>query len=259
MSYGDEIMAAGQARVLAERTGKRVRITGRRGKPRWSDLWSGLPWIQQPGDSRAGFVDMANGPGCRPYVDYAAGFSWEHGCRYTGWRACDHRGAIAFTPDEVAFARAADVSGAVLVEPHIAEGSNPNKQWGRGKWEALLALLPDVEWIQAGPPGTPVVPGARLVETPTFRLGAAVLAACRAAVLPEGGLHHAAAAIGHERVVTLIGCAPSAHCLAYADQVNFVGPANGCGSWRENAPCCAAYWDGLSPEAVLTALEELLP
>jgi hypothetical protein len=220
MSYGDEIMASGQARALAAESGRRVRVVDIRGGARWSDLWAGLVWMQQPGDARNGAIELRNGPGCRPYIDYAAGFSIEGGCHYTDWRARDHRGAIAFTPEEAAFAESAEVAQSVLIEPNISPRGNPNKQWGR--WAEMVSLRPDIDWIQVGPAGTNVLPGVRHIETDTFRLGASVLAECHAAVLPEGGLHHAGAAVGHPPRRLLCGRPAGLACPAHSVTVRRV-------------------------------------
>jgi len=78
MSYGDEIMASGHALAKHRETGQRVRIADKAGRPRWSELWAGLPWIVQPGEAGEGAVMLKNGPQCRPYIRYP--FSRERGC-----------------------------------------------------------------------------------------------------------------------------------------------------------------------------------
>lgn len=262
MSYGDEIMASGHARAEAERLRTPVHIVDRHGRPRWSDLWNGLFWISRPDEKAGGSVQ--NGPGCRPYIRYP--FSLETGCRYSGWRASEHLGSIALTPEEIAFAFGTGLKpkSFVVIEPDIALDGNPNKGWGRQRWEQLVDVVskemrPGTQFVRLLAPGrTPLRSDVRVVSTPSFRHAAAVLAIAQAAVLPEGGLHHAAAALGVPAVV-LFGGSPSVDATGYPMHVNLADQSGhaGCGAWR---PCdhCKNYWLSLLPEDVGYALCELL-
>ena len=254
-------MASGQARSEYERTGERVRIVDAVGNPRWSDLWDGLPWIKRRDEPiEPGEVTIRNGPKCRPYIRYP--FTRDLGCTYTGWAARDHVGAICFQSDELEFAMAMvpDNGAAVLIEPNIPIQSNPNKQWGEDRWRELVKIIsrsytPPPKIIQVGPRGTPTLPGAILIETPTFRHGAAVLAMCRAAVLPEGGLHHAAA-VRKVPAVVLFGGAVDVNATGYPMHRNIATPP-ACGKWR---PCdhCAEIWAKITPEFVAAELATVL-
>lgn len=254
MSYGDEIMASGHAFSTHIRTGRRVRIHGRDGGQRWSDLWNGLDWIAAPEDPDDSTVSIDNGPGCRPYIAYP--FTREDGCRYSGWRVRDHIGALNLTADEARFAAAAVGSGGrpiVLLEPNLAPEANPNKQWGWSRWQDLadrLAANHGFELVQVGPAGTPTLGGVRLIETPTFRQGAAVIERVTLSVLPEGGLHHAAGVL-RRRAVVLFGGAVDVQATGYPWHRNLVddGPESPCGAWT---PCshCDAAWARLMPEKV---------
>src|SRR3990167_412332 len=141
MSYGDEIIAGGHARSEHDKTGHLIRIVTKDGAPRYSDLWNGLPWFATRGTDEGNIRNLADGPHCRPYIEYP--FTRGGGCRYSGWRVRDNVGAIVFSDSETWFARdclgdSADKT--VLVEPDIPEQSNPNKQWGRSKWQGLADL-----------------------------------------------------------------------------------------------------------------------
>lgn len=255
MGVGDEIMAAGHARVVSEETGKRVHILDYHRRPRWDPLWAGLPWIAKPAE-RGDFARIMNGPQCRPYVQYP--FTRRHGQRWTGWRARDHVGAIALTEAETAFARR--VSGSIgpfiVIEPTLLEKSNPNKQWG--KWSELLGVLIERGHVvvQMGPDRTAVLPGIRnFVRTSTFRDAAAVLSRAQAAVLPEGGLHHAAAVLGVPAVV-LFGGYISPETTGYPGHIN-IAEGEPCGKWMR-CDHCADIWQRLSAEYVADQLETLL-
>lgn len=255
MGVGDEIMASGHARVVSERTGKRVRIVDFHGEPRWDDVWNGLPWVARP-EEKGDFATVKNGQQCRPYVAYP--FTFESGQRWTGWRARDHVGAVALTAEETSFAATtrSAVGPYILIEPTLMAKSNQNKQWG--KWNELTALLNERGHtvVQVGPDAAAVIPGVRhFVKTPTFRLAAAVLSRATAAVLPEGGLHHAAAVLGVPAVV-LFGGYISPETTGYPNHVN-IAEGEPCGKWK---PCshCSEIWARLPPEYVARQLDRVL-
>lgn len=255
MGIGDEIMASGHARVVSERTGKRVRILDLRGRGRWEDVWEGIPWIARP-QERGGLVNITNGPQCRPYVAYP--FTRERGQRWTDWRARDHVGAIVLKPEETAFAERmlASIGPFIVIEPTILAKSNPNKQWG--KWDELAAILTGRghKVVQLGADRSAVLAGVEhFIRTPSFRRAAAVLSRATAAVLPEGGLHHAAAVLGIPAVV-LFGGFISPETTGYPIHIN-IAEGEPCGMWK---PCdhCKEIWARLSPEYVASQLDRLI-
>src|SRR3972149_8240256 len=171
MSFGDEIMASGHARVEYEKHGRKVQICGRDGRPRWSDLWAGLIWIAKAGE-QGDFAKITNGPQARPYIRYP--FTRALGQRWTGWRARDHIGTIVHTDAEMKYATMA-VKGLppfMIVEPNIPSQSNPNKQWGRANWQELANVIRAAGYrpVQLGPRGTAWLAGGfRLFNPPVPR------------------------------------------------------------------------------------------
>ncbi len=261
MSYGDEIMACGQALSLARETGKRVRIVDAGGKRRWDDLWRNIPEIIHPRDRVRDCSVLRNGVGARPYLDYTN----EDGIRasHTGWRARDHIGRIVFDADEIEFAEKAchGFGSFILIEPNVAKASatvrwdsNPNKQWGRDRWQQLVRLM-KLPVVQVGANGTEVLDGAYFIPTATFRLGAAVLQRATLSILPESGLHHAAAALGKKAVV-LFGGLISPETTGYPFHIN-ISRGEPC---RMLVPCkhCEEIWQTISPEEVADRASELL-
>ncbi len=253
MGYGDEIMAAGQARPEATRCGGPVHILDRHGRPRWSDMWLGLDWVAPPHHGAQGSV--VNGPGVRPYLK---SLSRAKGAVFTEWRARDCPGAIVLTDEERDFAVAATAGlGAfVVVEPNLVPEANPNKQWGWERWAELAALIRDLNPVQLGPAGIRTVPGARHIETLSFRLACAVLARARGAVLPEGGLHHAAGVLGVPAVV-IFGGHTDPETTGYPGHINLFTGGRACGAWQ---PCqhCAAAMAAITPAEVEAALRGTL-
>jgi ADP-heptose:LPS heptosyltransferase len=141
----------------------------------------------------------------------------------------------------------------VVVEPHILDKSNPNKRWGWARWQKLAHGLSrqGLRVVQMGPGGVTLLHGVTYVRTASFRRAAALLSLARVAVLPEGGLHHAAGVLRVPSVV-LYGGTPPVSTTSYPGQLVFA-PSEPCGKWL---PCvhCARHWHNLTPEHVLQAV-----
>lgn len=268
MGYGDEIMAAGEAKRLQDAGDPRpVAILDRHARPRWHGLWQGNPRIARAWDVAHGLdvQRIVNGPRCRPYVDYArmerefnaawpgrpydikivdAKFPW----RYTDWRA---------SPGELCCVERLKPRGYIVVEPNVKGSFTANKDWGWGRWQALVHRL-DLDWVQLGPPRTRLLEGVTHIETPTFLDACRVLSGARAAVLPEGGLHHAAAALGIPAVVIFGGMMSPAN-TGYEAHVNLFDVMGGASPCGMRAPCdhCARAMAAIRPNIVAAHLEQL--
>jgi len=108
-----------------------------------------------------------------------------------------------------------------------------------------------------GGKGTHPLQHATLIPTEDFRLACAVLARARAYVGHEGGLHHAAAALGIPGVVIFGGFTP-VELTGYAIHHNLgVSLAAACGMRMPCAHCAAAMAD-ITPERVLRELAAVL-
>ncbi|MFQ5774196.1 MAG: glycosyltransferase family 9 protein [Kiloniellaceae bacterium] len=271
MGLGDEIMVTGEARRAQERDPRPVAVRGRDGRQRWHRLWAGNPRLATPQQVAAGLHVqwIVNGPGCRPYVDYETmrrefesvfpgrpfttkvrdpRLPW----RFTDWRA---------EPGELPGIDKIEPRGYLVVEPHVKAGASPNKQWGRERWQALVASLrlPGHPWVQLGPPGTRRLEGVGHVVTETFEAACTALSGAAAAVLPDGGLHHAAAALGVPAVVIFGGCASPAN-LGYGRHVNLFDPAGEASPCGQRVPCrhCAEAMNAIRPDIVAYHVEQIL-
>lgn len=239
MGLGDEIMAAGEARWKSRAVGKPVRIIGKDGRSRASEMWIGLDYITVDPSAPA----LVNGPGCRPYIDYAK--TTEKRWAYTNWRC---------TPGEISGIKPLEAArGAVIIEPNIKPNASPNKQWGGENWQALVDLNPHLDWVQLGGAGCHVLRGVRQIATATFREACGALLACKTAVLPEGGLHHAAAAL-NKRVVVLFGGMTSPRNTGYYLHTNLAVDDPEALGWRIPHPACHAAWQQITPKRVSDAL-----
>lgn len=249
MGWGDELMASGDAREAHERTGRRVEILDRYGVRRSHAMWLGNPRIVKPGE-KGDFVPVVSGGNCRPYHRAKYSDRWVFN---PDFRAIP--GEIYFTEEELEFG--ARHSPGIVIEPTLKAKASPNKQWGWERWRQFADLARGLDLVQLGAAGAPRLPGVRFIETPDFRRACAVLARAAAYVGHEGGLHHAAAALGVPGVVIFGGFTP-VELTGYAIHRNLgVGIKGACG---RRTPCehCAAEMARIAPERVLAELEDVL-
>lgn len=244
-------MAGALARQKHLETGKRVRILDRFGATRWHQMWQGLQYVAQPADNGQ-FAVIVNGPGARPYILEKHPTHWVWNREYRA-----PLGEIHLWPDETAFG--VEARPYVIVEPHVKHRSSPNKYWGWVRWNKLVFELKKrrIYVAQIGPEGVPLLEGVKFIPTPTFRHACAVLAASRGAVLPEGGLHHAAAALG-VRAVVIFGGYIGTEITGYTSHVNLGATgADACGC---RMPCqhCAAWMARIDPAMVANEMKRLL-
>lgn len=254
MGIGDEIMVTGEVKRLVTKYNNpklRVGILDLRktGRMRWHEIWEGNPNIVLPG----GHYDVthANGGGNRPYIQ-------DKGMRAWTWKPyTPEPGAIYLTDAERAWAEG--YAGHVLVNPTIKAGASPNKLWPLARWIELVSANPHIPWLQVGAPSDPRV-CKKFVATPTFRHAVAVLAVARAAVLHEGGLHHAAAAVG-TRSVVIYGGFISPKCTGYNTHANLFADSDkyplGCGM-RVGCFHCESAMKSITTRHVARHLEAML-
>lgn len=230
---------------------RRVRILDRNGHDRWHALWEGNPRIVRPGEV-GDFQSIVNGSSCRPYHTGKTDERWSYNLEFRP------------TPAELYLTRAEEAfgkrhAGRVIVEPHIKANASPNKRWAWVKWNKLAWLLRErgIVVAQLGVPGTQTLDGADLITTQSFREACAVLKYSRAAVLHEGGLSHAAVAVGLPGVVIFGGFTPI-ELTGYDCHVNLgASLGDACGM---RVPCkhCEMWMEKISPESVLGGLLSLL-
>ena len=97
---------------------------------------------------------------------------------------------------------------------------------------------------------------AQYFKTPSFRHAVVALSRARLAILPEGGLHHGAAAVGVKAVVLFGGFIPPS-VTGYDMHVNLTGGAEACGSLKTCEHCRAAM-DAIKVDDVLKAADGIL-
>lgn len=250
MGIGDDVMLTGQVRVAQEADPQHRRVRIQYEKRRWVNVWDHNPRIARDDEAGDFLILRARDGYKRPYIEDKGAECWT-------WKAWGPpRGEIYFTEDEKDYAR--KHAGRIVFEPRIKAGASPNKDWGAARWKELLDLAArkGLTLTQLGT-SPRVLPGAEFVMTPTMRHAAAILSSARAAVLPEGGLHHVAAAVRCPAVV-IFGGFISPAVTGYAEQTSlFTGTGLGCGM-RVPCPHCARAMKDITPQQVLRALEARL-
>lgn len=236
-------MATAQVRQMHEANGRKVLVIDRRGAPQWHPVFEGNPRIARI--PRPGVQRLVNCSGHRPYIVSKSPTHWT----WRRWRI--EPGEIYLTPQEASFGQ--QHAGQVLIEPHTkVPGSN--KAWPWDRWQQFANDHPG-RLVQVGPAGTRVLDGVRFIETADFRMACAVLRYSMAFVGTEGGLHHAAAALGVQAVV-LFSEFISPDITGYPMHRNLrrAGPA--CGA-RQPCPTCAESMRAITVDEVSTQLEEI--
>lgn len=244
------MMLTGHVRVMQQTDPRKVRLLYER-STHWSEVFENNPRIAQIGE-RGDFQEyQPRVNGLRPYCAEKSQARWR-------WREYKpHPGELFFSGREKYLAEQhAPVD--VILEPSVKRSASPNKDWGLENWQTLANLLVENRYTvaQVGPKGTKILNAGRLVETSSFRLAAAYLARAKAAVLPEGGLHHAAAAVG-VRSVVIYGGYISPKQTGYDMHTNIFTGGEPCG-WRTKCKHCADAMAKITPEQVFEELKKLL-
>lgn len=245
MGLGDELMAIGQALECGAGPTRPAVILDRHGRPRTHALFDAVPWLVT---DPAAPVAIINGPSARPYVDYDR--TTKERWAYTEWRCSPGvMPGIRWRPPG---------RRRIYLEPLIKVKASPNKQWGAERWVALAADLEnECQLVQGGPARRSVLPGAEFVITESFAHAVEVMARCDLAILPEGGMHHAAAAIGMPAIVLFGGMTRPIN-TGYSAHINLAVDDPAALGWRIPHPACDAAWRRITPADVAATARRAL-
>lgn len=253
MGWGDEIMVTAQARRLQLRDPRRVVVVNRDGSARWHPIWENNPRFAKRGT----YIDdrqiqmLANFPGHRPYLDYKEFRNRDRTQPYVYTNFRVEPGEIYLSPEELKLGEL--VRGAVILEPNVKPAASPNKDWGWERWERLARELRGLRLVQLGPVGTRLLRDVEWIQTDDIRQACGVLSGARLLISPEGGLHHAAAAMRVPAVVIFGGfISPATTGYALHTNLYFGEIDKPCGM---RVPCahCAAAMARITPELVVVA------
>ena len=259
MGWGDEIMVSSIAKRIHAMTNLPVTVCDENGQPRKHGIWDGLSYILQPPQKGYPDVLVYNGPGMRHYYRGMSG-------NRILWRKWDIApGEIRLTDEERQWARQnTPAMPFIVLEPTFKSkgGGGVNKDWGTQRWMDVFQKLRGAGFLCARL-GNPL-PGGGIgnfyLETPTFRHACAILERSIGYVGHEGGLHHAAAALGKKAVVVFGGYI-SPEVTGYSFHRNLYTPDEryplGCGTV---APCehCREAQAAISVEQVVEAVKEMV-
>lgn len=147
-------------------------------------------------------------------------------------------------------------AGYVLVEPHIKGAfSGDNKRYPWDRWQELVSRLP-FGVAQCAPAGKRYLEGVTRIETPTFDHAVSVLAVSRGVITTDGGMHHAAGALGKPAVV-IWGAFSRPENLGYSFHENIAEPDDEGLGWRTTHPACVAAMERITVDRVLEAARRL--
>ena len=270
MGMGDEILVAGEARRLqeADPAGRRVGVYSFHGQPRWSPLWANNPRIIAPEElfhRKPDHIRLVNGPRCRPYIDYGRmkrefaavfpGDPWNPKKRTAQlpWRFTDWR----VSRGELYCVQRKKPGDYIVVEPHF-KPNQPNRDWGWECWQAVVDAL-GLDWVQINPPGARLLDGVRHAPADSFIAACRLISGAACYLGPEGGLYHAAAALGVPAVAIFGGYISPAN-QGYDDCVNLYETMDGESPCGQRVPCehCRAAMAGIRPEIVADHVEQMM-
>lgn len=257
IGLGDDLMATGMAKGAHAR-GKRIAFGNNRiikWGPHSRIIFKGNPNIAPPGSERANDLE---------WVRYYKGhriYNHQEGNRWIWNKEFRAKpGELYFSADELSFAHWAE-PGFIVIEPNVPPEKKHavNKQWPVDRFEAVAR-----EFVAAGyrvmqfgyPTAKHRLQNAQYVNTPSFRHAAALLQRARLAILPEGGMHHAAAAVGVRAVVLFGGFIPPS-VTGYDMHANLTGGAEACGL-LERCQHCAEAMAAITADDVVKAADGLL-
>ncbi len=242
IGFGDNVIATGLARGAAAR-GKRVAFGD--GKTiLWDhnseDIFKNNPNIAPPGsEGESGLEWIPFYRGNRGYNRQSAdGSRWIWNYQFR-----PNPGEIFFDEKELREATKHG-SGFVIIEPAVPhwKSSYRNKDWGQLKYWKVAKKLKragyDVRQFQYGHGGHNIEHCTQ-IKTRTFRQAVAILARAALFIGPEGGMHHAAAAVGIPAVVLFGGFIPPS-VSGYETHTNLTGGAQACGSLKKCDHCLKA-------------------
>ena len=259
MGFGDDIMSTAYVEALKDEFPNDKFVMGNPDTQtmHWSEVFENHPLMLQKHEKHQGeLVFIPDYPGRRQYIDYA---KCGNGRFAFNKDFAAPVGKIYFSEKEQA--QIEELKGNfVVIEPNVkGEVSANNKDWGFKNWQEVInRTIGKVGWLQVGAPG-PILNGVWKRPTDRFRGAMVILAASRGFVGTDGGLHHAAAALGKPAVVVWGGYT-SPKQLGYNGHFNVVSPgevrtSSGCGSL---GPCdhCRDAMEAISVGVVERAVRE---
>lgn len=260
MGSGDEIIGTGLARGLRAR-GKlaafgngRTIIWG----PWCKEMFANNPNIAQPGlETRNDLEWIAHYKGARQYNKLSNGkWTWNYDFRVKP-------GEFFFSEIERGVIdRQSYLGDFIVIEPNVEwqKSVAPNKDWGADNYDRLTVRLLEhglrvLQFIHKN--SRRRLRGVTTMQCHKFREAIAILSRAKLYIGPEGGMHHAAAAVGVPAVVIMGGFIPPT-VVGYDTHINLTGGAEACGHLN---PChhCKQAMAKISVDEVWDSAMRLWP
>jgi ADP-heptose:LPS heptosyltransferase len=256
VGYGDAIMAT--ARVRGFHTMGRLAAFGDGKTIRWTgyceDIFKNNPNIARPGAE--GQKNLVWFPHYKKNLEY---------CKFDGhkyvWNYAfkARPGEIFFDPLERMLP---PTDRFIVIEPNVAwqRMSTCNKDWGEGKYERLAKILMKagysvVQLIHGN--SRRKINGAYHMRTSTFHQAIGIMSQASLIIAPEGGNHHAAAAVNVPAIILWGGWSPT-QTMGYEGQIMLTGGSTkACGNTFA-CPHCQRAFDNISVEEVYQAAIEVM-
>lgn len=257
MGYGDDIMATGLARGFKERgklaafgDGKKI-IWG----PWSEEMFRYNPNIANPDQAHLKNVEwVPHYKGKRMY-NKSEGSRWKWNYNFKV-----KPGQFYFNEKEVKQANAFN-SSFIVIEPNVPWQKKVagNKDWGEENYFAVAKELSRqghsiVQFVHKN--ARRKIPGAVYLDFQNFRDAIAVLSKALLYIGPEGGMHHASAAVGTDAVVIMGGFIPP-EVVGYDNHINLTGGVEACGNIE---PCvhCRNAMKKITVELVVNSANSLI-
>lgn len=252
IGYGDEIIASGHVKKMYE--GTPIMLLDKFGRARLpvpkteTSVWMNNPKIATKVSRR--YVQYTNGPSCRPYIlgynSKKKQWTWNE-----DYSVNDYVGEIMLTTRE-AKQKSGDY---ITIEPNINPRNTINKDWGIKNYQSVVdELSKHIEVVQLFKSGE-VLNNVTIARPRTFRDAAGYINGAKFHIGTEGGLHHAAAALGKPAIV-IFGGYISPRITGYDFHHNF-GEDESCGSFK---PCshCREAMKRISADQIIKTAEGML-
>lgn len=248
MGWGDDLMVLGEAQAKSkELNGKPVIVVNKLGQVCKSKLFYKQAGITD--EPRPEHLIIRMGEGGRPYIagNTPEGRVWK---RYK-----PQAPNLIFTEQELEFTKNLPKKF-IVIEPYVKNGAGKqNKDWGFENYQKIVSSMRNVCWVQIGEGKKPALKGVTYVTTPSFKHGCAVLSKSFGYLGPEGGLHHASAAVKVPAVV-IFGGYISPEVTGYPGHINlFSGQDLGCGKHQK---CSCDCMERISIDQVSNAVRQML-
>jgi ADP-heptose:LPS heptosyltransferase len=256
MGFGDDIMATGFARGAIER-GKKIAFGDGR-KIIWgpwsAEMFANNPNVATPGQEFAPNVE---------WLDYYKGhrkYNYQEDGKWI-WNYDFKTVPGQFYFDEAERKLAQDRSGFVVIEPNVPWQKQvaPNKDWGEENYREVARQLFDrgfnlVQFKHKN--SRRIIEGAKLIEQDQFRKAISIMSKAALYLGPEGGMHHAAAAVGIPGVVIFGGFIPPA-VTGYRNHINLTGGVEACGNIKQCVHCMKAMTNITVEEVLASCMKAL--